>query len=136
MSAGAAVAVAAAAAARAAQQEEEEMTPYTSQDLAENWEFKILRSATGGFRDPVWLHGLLQEEARAGWTIVEKFDDNRIRLKRPAKARTGDATLGFDAYRTWVGTSQSRLVLYILVGIFGSLGIIAAVIAVLAAGHR
>jgi hypothetical protein len=77
MSAGAAVA--AAAAARAAQQEEEEMTPYTSQDLAENWEFKILRSATGGFRDPVWLHGILQAESRAGWTIVEKFDDNRIR---------------------------------------------------------
>ena len=95
-----------------------------------------MRSATGGFRDPVWLHGILQEEARAGWTIVEKFDDNRIRLKRPAKARAGDATLGFDVYRTWVGTSQSRLVLYILIGVFGSLGIIAAVIAVLTAGHR
>jgi hypothetical protein len=47
-------------------------------DLAEDWEFKILRSATNKFRDPVALHAFLQEEARAGWTLVEKFDNERV----------------------------------------------------------
>ena len=71
--------------------EEEEMTPYSPSDLSENWEFKILRSATGKFRDSIWLRGILQEEGRAGWTMVEKFDDSRVRLKRPAGARAGPA---------------------------------------------
>lgn len=79
------------------------MTPYTPQDVAEHWEFKILRSATTQFRDPLRLRGDLEEEARAGWTMIEKFDDSRVRLKRPASARATDATLGFDPYRTWVG---------------------------------
>jgi hypothetical protein len=96
------------AAAEQARKEEEEMTPYTPQDLNKNWEFKILRCVTGRFRDPIWLSGFLQEEARAGWTMVEKFDDTRVRLKRPAGARANDATLGFDPYRTWVGMSQWR----------------------------
>jgi hypothetical protein len=67
--------------------EEEEMTPYTPQEVAEHWEFKILRSATTQFRDPVRLRSILEEEARAGWTMIEKFDDTRVRLKRPASAR-------------------------------------------------
>jgi hypothetical protein len=54
--------------------EEEEMTAYAPQDVTEPWEFKILRSAAGRFRDPVWLHSILEEEARAGWTMIEKFD--------------------------------------------------------------
>lgn len=45
-------AAAAAAAKRRREEEEEHMTPYTPSDLAENWEFKILRSATGSFKDP------------------------------------------------------------------------------------
>ena len=72
------------------------MTPYTPSDLAEGWEFKILRSATGGFGNPARLQSVLDEEQRAGWTLVEKFDNGRIRLKRPARARTGDAALDFD----------------------------------------
>ena len=100
---------AAAAAAEQLRQEEEEMTPYTPQEVTDPWEFKILRSATGQFRDPVRLHSFLEEEARAGWTMIEKFDDGRVRLKRHASARATDAALGFDPYRTWVGISQTRL---------------------------
>jgi hypothetical protein len=95
MATAAAGAAAAAAAAERVRKEEEEMTPYTPQDLNEDWEFKILRCVTARFRDPIWLHGILQEEARAGWTMVEKFDDTRVRLKRPARARANHATLGF-----------------------------------------
>jgi hypothetical protein len=57
------------------------MTPYTPQDIAENWEFKILRSAASQFRNPAWLRSILEEEARAGWIMIEKFDNSRVRLK-------------------------------------------------------
>ena len=124
MSAGAA---AGAAARAAAERKEEDMTPYTPKDIAENWEFKILRSATGAFRKPDVLRVALDEELRAGWTLVEKFDDARVRLKRPASARAGDAALGFDPYRTWVGTRAS---VYTLLVTFIALGFgIAAAIA-------
>jgi hypothetical protein len=117
MSAGAAVAAAAAAQA-AARKEEEELTPYTPQDIAENWEFKILRSATGAFRNPERLRAFLEEEARAGWMLVEKFDDSRVRLKRPARARAGDAGLSFDPRRTWIGMRPPVFALLIMLGIF------------------
>ena len=112
-------AVAAAAAEQAKREEEQEMTPYTPQDAAEPWEFKILRSAAGQFRDPVWLRSILEEEARAGWTMIEKFDNGRVRLKRLARARATDATLGFDPYRTWVGISPTRLALTIVLAALG-----------------
>ena len=107
---------AAAAAAAKATEEEEEMTSYDPKDLADDVEFKILRSATGGFRNPDWLRQVLAEEAKAGWTLVEKFDDSRVRLKRPRSAARDDAKLGFDARRTYVGISQARLAAYIVVG--------------------
>ncbi len=127
--AGGAAAAAAAAAAKETRREDEEMTPYRRDDLAEGWEFKILRSVSGRFRDPVWLHAVLQEEGRAGWTLVEKFDDTRVRLKRPAGARAKDAGLGFDPYRTWVGISQTRYTILILLAVFGAMAGVALAIA-------
>jgi hypothetical protein len=121
MSAGAA----AAAKAAADRKEEELMTPYTPSDLAEGWEFKILRSATGGFGNPERLQSVLDEEQRAGWTLVEKFDNGRIRLKRPARARTGDAALDFDPMRTWVGMKPGILALLIVGACLTSSGLIA-----------
>ena len=118
MSAGAA---AASAAARRQRQEEEEMTAYSEKDLAEGWEFKILRSNMNAFRKPENLKKYLEEESRAGWVLVEKFDDNRLRLKRPASARRGDAALNFDPYRTQVGLSDTRMVLLILGIVFGAI---------------
>jgi len=48
---GMAAAAAAIAAKRQAEEEEEEMTPYSAKELAEGWEFKVLRNATGRFSD-------------------------------------------------------------------------------------
>ena len=124
-----AAAAAAAARRRREREEEEHMTPYTPQDLAENWEFKILRSATGAFKDPAVMQRYLAEEAQAGWTLVEKFDNSRIRLKRPAAARQQDAQCTFDPYRTRVGISQVGLGLLIAAG--GILGGLAVVLTVL-----
>jgi hypothetical protein len=138
MSAAGAAAAGAAAAARVAaeRKEEEEMTPYTPQDLAENWEFKILRSATGAFRNPDRLRSILDEEGRAGWTLVEKFDNSRVRLKRPAAARAGDAGLDFDPRRTSVGMSSAVLALLIFLGVLCSVALVAIVASVLASGRH
>ena len=99
------------------------MTPYTPKDITEDWEFKILRSVSGAFRKPEFLRTVLAEEERAGWTLLEKFDNNRIRLKRPARARSGDATLDFDARRTFVGMKPGAMVAIILSCVFGTMAI-------------
>jgi hypothetical protein len=99
---------------------------------ADDWEFKILRSATAKFHDPVWLRTILEEEARAGWTLVEKFDDARLRLKRPTSARARDAALPFDARRTSVGPGPAYVLVPLL---FGILAFIAAVISLAAFFH-
>lgn len=90
--------------------EEEEMTPYTSDELNEGWEFKIVRAITPAFRDPAVLNRLIEEEARAGWVMLEKFDDQRIRFKRPHSARDQDARLppDVDPYRTHYGAPENK----------------------------
>lgn len=119
MSAGASAA--AAAAAELMRREEEEMTGYTGKELSEDWEFKILRSNMGAFRKPEKLRAALEEEKRGGWVLVEKFDNNRIRLKRSAgtKVIEGDFTDGYDPYRTQIGASDGKMVAVILGVVFG-----------------
>jgi hypothetical protein len=125
---GGAAAAAAAAQRRREQQEEEEMTSYQPQDLSGDWEFKILRSSTGAFGKPTKLKQALDLEAKAGWTLVEKFDNQRIRLKRPVSARSGDGALDFDPYRTYVGLSDVRFALALVAIIFGMLSVIFVVL--------
>lgn len=112
--AGSTAAIAAAQVAARRQREEEAMATYSAEDLDGGWEFKFLRSACGEFKHPEKLRAYLDEEARAGWTLVEKFDSGRLRLKRPVSARAKDGTLGFDAYRTSVGVSEGKLALMIV----------------------
>src|SRR5262245_3819045 len=90
------------------------MLTYTKEDLAGDWEFKILRSATGLFGKPERLQQALAEEGRAGWVLLEKLDDYRIRLKRPASARAADATRLFDPYGTAFGQAVPRVALVLL----------------------
>ena len=100
---------------------DQEMTGYTDKDLSEGWEFKILRSNTGAFRNPEKFQAALNEEKRGGWILVEKFDNSRIRFKRPAgtKVIEGDFTDGYDPYRTHTGASETKLALMIVGLIFG-----------------
>ena len=109
--AAAAAAVAAAERQRVMFAEEEDMAGYTRDDLSNNWEFKIVRSDSAAFRKPEVLRKVIEEEARAGWVMLEKFDDSRVRFKRPRSARTRDALLppGTDPYRTQYGISSTRI---------------------------
>ena len=106
------------------EQEEEEMTKYSSEDLKQNWEFKIVRSQSNAFRNPTTFQTLLEEEALAGWELVEKLDDRRVRFKRQRDTRRRDATLppGIDPYRTQYGAGSGPavaigLVLALLLGV-------------------
>jgi hypothetical protein len=102
---------AAAAAARKLREEEENLTTYTPEDLAGDWEFKIVRSTGTPFHRPETLQRLVEEEAAAGWVLVEKFDDSRVRFKRPSSARERDYLLPpeVDPYRTQYGVSEGTV---------------------------
>ncbi len=86
------------------------MTQYTQDDLQKDYEFKIVRSGSAAFRKPETLKELVEEESRAGWVMLEKFDDSRVRFKRPRSARARDAFLpeGVDPYRTRYGAYLAR----------------------------
>jgi hypothetical protein len=102
-------------------EEEEDMTQYTQDDLDNDWEFKIVRSESGAFRKPEVLEQLIEEEARAGWVMLEKFDDRRVRFKRPRRARAKDVLLppDVDPYRTRYGapTAQYAVLASLAIGL-------------------
>jgi hypothetical protein len=137
--AGAAAAAAAAAAAEAARlqrEEEEEMTPYSEDDLRDDWEFKILRSTSDTFRRPDELRRVLEEEGRAGWVLVEKFDDQRLRLKRRSDAQAHDYAADFDVYRTYVGRTPQQQGMQVLAWVLGITLLIVGVVAAIALLRR
>jgi hypothetical protein len=130
---------AAAAAERRRLREEEEMTAYSQEEL-QGWEFKIVRANTSVFGKSAELNKLIQEEAQAGWIMVEKFDNSRVRFKRPISAREKDAQLPaeIDPYRTHYGMSTALFVVLVivisLVGICGLIGLTFTIFGLLGAG--
>ena len=86
---------------------------------------------TRAFKNPHKMREILDEESRAGWVLVEKFDDGRLRLKRPASARANDQMLSADPYRTYVGYTETQFVFLILAWIFGGMIFVIAFIATL-----
>lgn len=131
---GATAAASAAAAKRRQEEEEEDMTPYTPEERAGDWEFKIVRSMGYAFGDREKLKQVVKEEAEAGWVLVEKFDDQRLRFKRPASARAGDALLpaDVDPYRTSIGMSGSTVTAVIL-GVTALVGVLVVILVMVAA---
>ena len=114
--------------------EEERMTQYSREELEEDWEFKIVRSTSGAFGKREVLQKLRQEEATAGWRMVEKFDDNRIRFKRPHSAREQDAYLPaeVDPYRTQYGAAAflyAVLVIGVLLLVIFGIALVVLVVA-------
>lgn len=90
-------------------------------DSSGEFEYKIIRSVTNAFRTPAFFQQTLHEEAQAGWQLVEKLDDGRVRLRRSVEWRIKDAHLTQDPYRTRVGMGEMKLVFVILGSIFGTL---------------
>jgi hypothetical protein len=89
--------------------EEENLTRYesnTSSDQPKGWEFKILRTGSGGFRGRKVLNKVCAEESQAGWILLEKLDDHRLRFRRPISARDRDSHCKIDPYRTRYGIAE------------------------------
>ena len=116
--------VAAAAALLRREHEEEEVTLMNT-DPSGAVEYKIIRSATGAFKDPAKFRAALNEETLAGWELVEKLDNSRARLRRSTECRKGDARLGQDPYRTQVGITEGVLAIWIIVGLALFIGMMA-----------
>ena len=97
-------------AAEKARREEENQTGYSGIDI-EKYEFKILRSSSSAFKKPQKLMQALEEEALSGWDLVEKFDDQRLRLMRKKSKREDDLMLspGVNPYRTNFGISSDKV---------------------------
>jgi hypothetical protein len=106
-------------------EEEENLTRYESYDTKEQkgWEFKILRTKGGGFRNRKILKRVCEEEARCGWILLEKLDDDRLRFRRPLSARERDHMAKIDPYRSHYGMP---LDLEYLLMMLLTLGILAA----------
>ncbi len=124
---GAHIAAQAAAEKRKREQEEEEhMTRYNPEEVNGEWEFKIVRSTTGQFKKPDLFQQMVADEAVAGWQLLEKLDDNRVRFKRPISARKRDEMLpeGYDPYRTQYGISEATLGISIAAIIMLVMGVI------------
>ena len=69
-------------------------------------EFKTMQAQTPLFADTRKLQEVLAAEAKAGWDLLEKEDNYRIKLQRDISNREGDKDLDFDPYRTNVGISS------------------------------
>jgi len=117
----------AAAAHRRMLAEEEKMTAYKSDDL-EGWEFKIVRSNTSKFKKYEVVKQICDEEARAGWELVEKFDDNRLRFKRRVEKRANDQYLDVDPYRTQIGIGGGQIGALIAGAILLTVGVVLFVV--------
>lgn len=108
------------------EEEEELLTPYESKDTYAStetqpngsmtskdprlagWEFKIVRASRDLFREPIVFKRVCEEEAQAGWILLEKLDDHRIRFKRPIALRDiiKSEYLPHDPYRTHYGPTS------------------------------
>lgn len=69
-------------------------------------EYKIIQSTTPHFAKAENLSHVLAEEAQAGWVLVEKFDNYKLRLQRDISHRSDDKGRSIDPYRVQVGPSN------------------------------
>jgi hypothetical protein len=72
---------------RKRREEEEILTSYSEVAMTQDWQFKIVH---GDFSSAAKVRAVMQEQERWGWVFVEKFDNERIRFKRPADETAND----------------------------------------------
>lgn len=79
------------------------------------WEFKIVRAKRNVFRNPAILNRICVEEAEAGWVLLEKLDDQRLRFKRPMVLREliKPETLNRDPYRCYYRSPVNLLAFWL-----------------------
>lgn len=105
-----------------------QLTQYSHEDLDGGWEFKVVRGAPDAFRASPALGMLAEQESRAGWTMLEKLDDSRVRFKRLASARQQDASLPpeVDPYRTDLTPPPLWWPAFLVIAVLGGAALILA----------
>lgn len=88
--------------------ETKEKPMYFADASSTEWEYKIVRAHYDLFRNAQEFIKLCEEEAQAGWILLEKLDDRRVRFKRSVAMREKvDVTqLAFDPYRCYYGRAN------------------------------
>ena len=69
-------------------------------------EYKVVQAQTPLFASTPKMLEILQEESEAGWELLEKEDNYRIKLKRDVSCRERDGERSVDPYRSSVGVSS------------------------------
>ena len=69
-------------------------------------EYKVVQSNTPMFANTAKLKEVVAEEAQAGWELLEKLDNYKLRFQRDISHRVNDDKLESDPYRTQVGVSS------------------------------
>ncbi|MDO9317480.1 MAG: hypothetical protein Q7V56_04690 [Gammaproteobacteria bacterium] len=72
-------------------------------------EYKIVQSTTPLFAKVQNIEEVMSEESKAGWRLVEKLDNYKMRLQRDISHRASDKGLSFDPYRTQVGVNNALI---------------------------
>jgi hypothetical protein len=80
------------------------------------WEFKIVRANRDLFQNSAIFNRVCAEEAEAGWILLEKLDERRLRFKRPMALREliKPETLNRDPYRCYYRASNLKAWLRII----------------------
>lgn len=94
-----------------------------SQKITE-WEYKIVRANYDLFRNSTNFMRLCEEESQAGWILLEKLDDRRVRFKRSVAMRDKiDVNqLPFDPYRCHYGPNNA------VINFFGAIAAVTAMV--------
>jgi hypothetical protein len=102
--------------------------PYFARD--DRWEYKVVQAPNGEFGQREHLRLLLRQEGRAGWVMVEKYDDWRVLFKRPRSAAWWDDHLPpeVDPYRSVYTVSYDSDWIYALALAGGVLYVIVALV--------
>ena len=70
-------------------------------------EYKVVQATTPFFAKSQNIAAVMAEEEKAGWRLLEKCDNYKLRLQRDISHRANDANLSVDTYRTQVGINNA-----------------------------
>lgn len=70
-------------------------------------EYKVIQATTPHFAKSQNISAVMSEEEKAGWRLLEKCDNYKLRLQRDISHRANDKNLGIDPYRTQVGINNA-----------------------------
>ncbi len=70
-------------------------------------EYKVIQATTPFFAKSANIDTVMAEEVKAGWRLLEKCDNYKLRLQRDISHRANDKNLSIDPYRTQVGLNNA-----------------------------